>query len=442
MRRISYILSILAVLIWCCDGCSNPERRGGCGRQVKQEQTETAESEDESSESDEITEPTTDSSTEESSPEGAEPTITTFNVKLYIENSGSMDGYIDGSPDFKNSLHSYMSDIQLSGIAENISLHFINSQIINKGNDITKFFTGLNSSAAFRQSGGVRKSTDISFVVQKVLENCASNDVAIIVSDFIFSPGKGKSASKYLDEQQILLKSVFADYLKKNPQTGVMFMQLTSNFSGTYYNREDSKTKLKEVERPYYMLIVGNRNALKSLRDKVPESSIKGSGVKNYFITENNFPSPDYAVQHGSGDFQRSRTNATHAIANAKKGRDGNLTFSVNVDFSKSLLDEQYLLSADNYQLNDKQFAMKVDKNGKKFQLKYSSSVVKKTTLSTKLLKKIPQWIYDFDDEEGLDINAAPTKTYGLKTIIGGITEAFNFKKDSYYTEITIDINK
>ncbi len=442
MRRISYILSILAVLIWCCDGCSNPERRGGRGRQVNQEQTETAESEDESSESDKITEPITDSPTEESSSEVAEPTLTAFNVKLYIENSGSMDGYIDGSPDFKNSLHSYMSDIQLSGITENISLHFINSQIINKGNDITKFFTGLNSSAAFRQSGGVRKSTDISFVVQKVLENCASNDVAIIVSDFIFSPGKGKSASQYLDEQQILLKSVFADYLKKNPQAGVMFLQLTSNFSGTYYNREDAKTKLKDVERPYYMLIVGNKNALKSLRNNVPETSIKGSGVKNYFITENNFPTPDYAVQHGSGDFQRSRTNATHAISNAKKGRDGNLTFSVNVDFSKSLLDESYLLSADNYQLNDKQFSLKVDKNGKKFLLKYSSSVVKKTTLSTKLLKKIPQWISDFDDAEGLDINAALNKTYGLKTIIGGITEAFNFKNNSFYTEITIDINK
>ncbi len=369
-------------------------------------------------------------------------TTTLFNINLYIENSGSMDGYVDGSPDFKNALHSYMSDIQLSGIADNISLNFINSQIINKGNDITKFFTGLTSSSTFRKSGGVRKSTDISVVIQKVLENCDADDVAILVSDFIFSPGKGKDAAKYLVSQQITLKGIFADYLHKYPQTGVMFMQLNSIFSGTYYNREDAKTQLKNVERPFYMLIVGNKNAIKTLREKVPETDIKGSGVKNYFITENNFPTPDYAVQHGSGNFERSRTNTKHAIANAKKGRDGNLTFNLSVDFSKALLDEKYLLSADNYQLSDKQFSLSVEKNGEKFLIKCSSTAVKTTTLSAKLLKKIPKWIDDFDDEEGLDINAAPNKTYGLKTIIGGIAEAFSFKNGSYYTELKIDINK
>lgn len=435
MKKVFYIICVLAVIAW---GCGNaPERRSGRGKTANQQAVETVEKNDESSaiENDVVDEeqPPQESEIAEQQP---------FNVKLFIENSGSMDGYIDGSPDFKNALHSYMSDIQLSGIAANISLNFINSQIINKGSDITKFFTGLNSSAAFRNGGGVRKSTDISVVVQKVLENCNANDVAIIVSDFIFSPGKGKDAAQYLVQQQITLKSIFADYLHKCPQTGVMFLQLNSKFSGTYYNREDAKTQLKNVERPFYMLIVGNKNALKSLREKVPETDIKGSGVKNYFITENNFPTPDYAIQHGSGNFERSRTNTKHAISNAKKGRDGNLTFNLSVDFTKSLLDENYLLSADNYQLSDKQFSLSVEKNGGKFVLKFSSSVVKKTTLSVKLLKKIPKWIDVFDDEEGLDINAAPNKTYGLKTIIGGIAEAFTFKSDSYYTELKIDINK
>jgi hypothetical protein len=219
-------------------------------------------------------------------------------------------------------------------------------------------------------------------------------------------------------------------------------LQLNSKFSGTYYNRENAKTQLKNVERPFYMLIVGNTNALKSLREKVPETDIKGSGVKNYFITENNFPTPDYAIQHGSGNFERSRTNTKHAISNAKKGRDGNLTFNLSVDFTKSLLDENYLLSADNYQLSDKQFSISTIRNGTTILLKVSSPIVVKETLSIRLIKKIPEWISVFDDAEGLDINAAQNKTYGLKTIIGGIAEAFKFKEGNYYTELLIDINQ
>ncbi|MBO7463174.1 MAG: hypothetical protein J6T96_11325 [Bacteroidales bacterium] len=444
MRRISYILSILAVLIWCCDGCSNPERRGGRGRQVNQEQTETAESEDESSESDEITEPTTDSSTEESSPEGAEPTITTFNVKLYIENSGSMDGYIDGSPDFKNALHSYMSDIQLSGIAENISLHFINDKIVNKGCDITNYFKSL-SVTTLKQSGGDRNSTDISQVVKNVLDNSQNDDVSMIVSDFIFSPGK-QDAAKYLQEQEIVIKGIFAQYMAKNPNCAVMFFQLTSLFKGTYYNRTNAKTQLKDVERPFYILIVGDKNALKQIRDKIPETNIKGSGVKNYFIMENDFLTPDYAVKNGSGNFKRSRNNPKHGISEAAKDRDGNMNFTVDVNFSKSLLDDDYISTVENYIISDKDFALTISKAvsnqyGYTHSLKFSSPYVKKNTLTIKIAKNIPQWISDFNDDNGLDINSTLSKTYGLKTIVGGIFEAFSYKQ-KYYTELSIDVNK
>ena len=371
-----------------------------------------------------------------------EPQPSPFNVKLYIENSGSMDGYVNGSADFKNALHSYINDIQLRGIAQNISLNFINSRIINKGNDIKKFFTGLNSSTAFIQSGGDRKSTDIAQVVESVINDCGQDDVAIIVSDFIFSPGKGKNPERYLEEQQILLNTTFTKYLQQCPDAGVMFLQLTSNFSGTYYNRDNAKTKLTNVERPFYMLVIGSKNAVKSIRKNVPETKIKGATVRNFFIVENNFSTPEYSVIHGTGNFQRSKTNTKHAIADAAKDRNGNLTFNVNVNFSKSLLDENYLLNTDNYLVSNKMFALNAEKQGTNLVLKLSSQNVVKETLSIKLRKKIPQWISDFNDDTGLDINAATEKTYGLKTIVGGIAEAFNVDCDSYYTELLIEINQ
>lgn len=369
-------------------------------------------------------------------------TFQPFNLKLYIENSGSMDGYVDGGPDFKNAIHTYINEIKIRDLTQNVSLNFINSEIIEKGSDVQTFFASLNSSATFRKSGGIRKSTDISFVIQKVLDNCDKNDVGIIVSDFIFSPGKGRDASQYLVEQQINIKGYFAEYLKKNPQCAVMFIQLAANFKGTFYNREDAKTPLN-TERPYYMLIAGSKTALKAIRTNVSESLID---ARNIYTAEKTFSTPDYAIKMGTGNFARSRSNPKHAIANAKKGRDNNMTFDVDANLSTTLLDDSYLYDADNYELSDKAFTLTVAKAssnqyGYTHTLKLSCPNVKKTTLAIKLLKKSPQWIRDFDDPEGLDINTAINKTYGLKTIIGGISSAFALGSD-YYTELLIDINK
>ena len=285
-------------------------------------------------------------------------TFQPFNLKLYIENSGSMDGYVDGGPDFKNAIHTYINEIKIRDLTQNVSLNFINSEIIEKGSDVQTFFASLNSSATFRKSGGIRKSTDISFVIQKVLDNCDKNDVGIIVSDFIFSPGKGRDASQYLVEQQINIKGYFAEYLKKNPQCAVMFIQLAANFKGTFYNREDAKTPLN-TERPYYMLIAGSKTALKAIRTNVSESLID---ARNIYTAEKTFSTPDYAIKMGTGNFARSRSNPKHAIANAKKGRDNNMTFDVDANLSTTLLDDSYLYDADNYELSDKAFTLTVAK--------------------------------------------------------------------------------
>ena len=55
------------------------------------------------------------------------------------------------------------------------------------------------------------------------------------------------------------------------------------------------------------------------------------------------------------------------------------------------------------------------------------------------LLKKIPNWIDEYTDDEGLDINkeGAIDKTYGLKYLIGGLNDAYSIEN---YTKITINI--
>lgn len=65
-------------------------------------------------------------------------------VNVYLENSGSMNGYVDnGKTLFQQDVYNYLCDIHISGIASEINLHFINSQIINKGSVIEDFINKL-----------------------------------------------------------------------------------------------------------------------------------------------------------------------------------------------------------------------------------------------------------------------------------------------------------
>ena len=373
--------------------------------------------------------------------------IKPFNLKLYVEYSGSMYGYLDyQNHDFQNTIHDYLSHVNKIVSEENINLNFLNGKIINKGNSITKFVETLETSKKFKQAAGDPSSSDLAQFICKVLDENKSNDVSAIVSDFIFSPPHHKNPKSFLIAQQIIIRDSVRSFLNSNPNSGVMFLQFSSGFTGKYYDIENKWVKLDGEQRPFYMLIVGDKNALRQLRKNIKESGLKGAKYLNCFIAESNFKTPEYNVVSGTGDFKWNPHNPKHSILNAQKGRNGLLTFNVNTTYPSSILDDAYIANPDNYTLSDKQFSLTAEKHGENVVMHFSSPVVVKNTLNVKLMKKIPQWVEDFTDDDGLGEDAALSgKTFGLKYVVNGIAEAFDFdvsEPASYYTELKIDINQ
>lgn len=271
------------------------------------------------------------------------------------------------------------------------------------------------------------------------------NQVAILVTDGIFSPGKGKSAGEYLVNQQIGIKNTMAEYLKKFPNTGVVVYQLSSQFDGIYYNNEDSKSTIKS-QRPYYVWVIGQADQLDELRRKVPDRKFKGSGVKNIFsITGSNFK-VNYAVKIGSGNFDLDINDPKSTITNwdkDSKGKQNTARFSVNANLSGFLLDDNYLLDTSNYEVNNKDFKWTITRAlpnnfGYTHTINFSSERVHKGIVSIKLKNKLPQWIINVNDDDGSKPIA--NKTYGIKYQIQGVYDAFTFK-NQFYTEIKININ-
>ena len=374
-------------------------------------------------------------------------------INVYIENSGSMDGYVKGVTEFEQAVYNYLTDIKISKFTDSLNLYYINSDIIPQGSDISDFIEKLEPST-FKIKGGNRGVSDISNVLKSILGETQGNEIAILVTDGIFSPGRGKDASEYLVNQQIGIKSTIAEYLEKQPNAAFVVYQLSSKFTSQrgrtpnedicYYNREDKKIFI-DAQRPFYIWLIGPMKQLDELRSKVPDSKFKGSGVQNSFSITSGNKEVNYAVKMGSGKFDLDRNSPKNTIKNLERdtrGKQNTARFSVNANLSGFLLDNEYLKDVSNYEKNSKDFNITVSEAasnsfGYTHQLNFTSESVHKGIISLKLKTQIPSWVEEVNDDDG----SIPLegKTYGIKYQIGGIYEAFTFNND-FYTELKINI--
>jgi hypothetical protein len=364
-------------------------------------------------------------------------------INVYLENSGSMDGYVNGVTEFKQTIYSYLTDIAISDITQQLNLFYINNRIIRYGSDVSNFIQNLTP-ATFRQRGGNRGTSDIANVIDLVLSNVERNTVAILITDGIFSPRRGINANQYLVNQQIAIRNSMAQYLRNNTNAAVVVYQLSSLFDGNYYDRNNSSRRINE-QRPFYIWLIGDVEQMRELRRKVPDSKFIGGGVKNVFSITAGDKSVNYAVRQGSGEFRLDRRDPRNTIVNLQRtgrGRNaGNAIFSVNANLSGFLLDDNYLTDVSNYELNDRDFTLSSvtrGTNSYSHLLNLSSPIIRRNiSLSVKLLSKVPQWVEDVNDDVGLAPVAGTT--YGIKYQIQGLYEAFTIQSN-YYTEITINI--
>lgn len=384
----------------------------------------------------------------EEPPEDIKPIVS--NVNVYMENSGSMDGYVNGpSTEFKVSVFNYLSDIKLADIADSLNLYYINSQKFlfrSKGADMDVIddFVQKLSPAEFRERGGDRGRSDIADIIKNILHETGKNDIAIMVTDGVFSPGKGRDASSYLVNQQVGIKGSIGEYFKKQPEAAVIVYQLSSRFNGTYYDKFDNKYPLKSVDRPFYIWVIGQSEALASLRARVPEEKFAetGNALKKMFTAMAGNQKVDYSIKKDSGKFKVSRKNPKTEIEDIEADRDGKVQFAIKVNFDKLLLDDDYLLDVNNYEFNDK-YSMKVKpiegKSKYTHTLIFSAkeSDVRNGDFVVKLKMTEPNWDEENDDEGNGPIKG---KTFGIKYQILGVYQAVPNSK--YYTEIKISLKK
>ena len=381
---------------------------------------------------------------------------------VYIENSASMDGYVQGLSDFKNTVYLFLSDIKspLRNIAGSLNLYYINSKPIPFSDEVEDFIRKLDPST-FRQRGGNRAETDISNIIDTIFANSDPGTVNILISDCVFSPGKGKNAGNYLTNQSIGIKSTFERKLSRQPDLTTLVLKLSSEFSGTYYDYENFKHPLDQVKRPYYLWVIGPETAISDL---MANFELEKLGGFQYIHEFNNVrEKPDYKVLFTNriGSFDLDRNDMKHSLIGAEKETRGTnkgfFQFALAVDLKNYGLDDSYFSDPANFRIHPESYEISImpipfqDKQDNELLEDYSHYALLKTedlrsgALDIELMRKRPTWVVasnslDDKDQTGEELN----KTYGIEYLVDGISNAYDAaaKDKETYFKISVSIKK
>lgn len=375
----------------------------------------------------------------------------TFNINVYLENSASMDGYVKGVTEFETAIYNLLGDFKISGLCDSLNLNYINKTIpYQKQNalpaDIQDFVEKLEPSV-FKQRGGDRSVSDLKNILSTVLKTLNNKNAAVLISDFVFSPGKNANAQDYLNNQGVGIKIDFAEKLKEFDLSAVV-IQLQSNFDGLYYDKTDKPLSFKG-KRPYYIWIFGSTQQISTILNKKVLDNIKG-GYSNRLVLQSikEISEPSYKILYSPkiGSFSAKQLNAK-IISDASTSKDnqtkGLFGFNVAVDLSNSLQDANYFLDTSNYILNNTKYQLKIetitDKNDASLSgfthiLKLQTSELREDVLKIEIVGKTPSWVFNstsIDDSNILNDKNEQQKTFGLQYLIEGISDAFYPKSNS-----------
>lgn len=347
------------------------------------------------------------------------------NLNIFIENSGSMNGYVQNQSDFRDDLYAYVD--RLSKEANKTNLYYINSQVIPIHENIENFFAGLNATS-FKAAGGNHTQSDIVDMMKFMLNRSSNNTVTLFASDCILDlQGNTK---EFLGLKKTTLSSILSDYKVKHPGFGFRILCLESNYDGFLFPSNKSVVKVSG-KRPYYIWIFGPSNLIGKLTKEVPDK-IFG---KHYLhsIAYSDVSSVPNMIGKTKGNI------SNNGIIEIKSS---NPKFDVYANFSRTLLDDKVLQDKRNYDLSPFLEIESIDKINYK-ESRYShiihlrlrhASKASNTKISLKK-NSVPSWVDDLNDESG---DRAKT-TCGIKSLITGIKEAFD---DVNPVTIDIEISK
>lgn len=397
-------------------------------------------------------------------------------VNVYIENSGSMDGYVNGNTEFKGAIRDLLVLLKhYYGTEEKIKIHFINNGIRKTDTqiDLATFATNINQ--LWTVQGEDRSSSNLNNVFKMILDKTDGETISILFSDCIYSIS-GKNAEGLLSDEKSLTKDAFLSRWRQDSlKLSTTIVKMKSRFTGIYYDKDNQPTTLYGTIRPYYICVIGNNDLMLDFNSKIPLEKDKIEGFDNKYIISTGIADKlYYSVLLSTNNVGRFRAirkvsskDYVHGIEaidmksrNRHESGKNKFTFAVAIDLNNVPAEKDYLLSHENYTYGDNNFHIKeimpIDKNNINASDWIRISSAKPTHLivleatgtaisdvKVSLKKQMPQWLEQTSILNDKNIRNNLDKTFGIKFLIEGIAEAYQiiYPDDKYFFEFKIKIN-
>lgn len=373
-----------------------------------------------------------------------------YHINFYMENSASMDGYVNGNTEFKDVLGKMI--VASHHCCKGTDLYFVNSQLYKANESAIDFIQMLTPSNI--KVGNVG-STDVNRIFRNILKNTQKDTVSVLFSDCIYSV---TDVNSQLDNAKNATTDAFLTALSRDNTLATIILQFVSAFDGFYYDRND-KPFVCQSARPFYVVITGNRNALESLYadfkiDKLP-------GLKNKcFLSSESWTLDEASSCTIISDYTNARRIKTvknfldiDAVA-LDKGAD-RLQFAIGIDCSGIFADETYLLDKNNYAADPgsyqvvnvcKASASATGDFGRQPQKPFAVTLsvpygdfAPSVTLSLK--KEVPAWVKKSNVADDAGGVPASDKSFAIQKMIEGISAAYCADYDNYY-KVQVNIKK
>lgn len=370
---------------------------------------------------------------------GKEQKVDNIPLTVYVENSGSIDGYVANMANFRTDIYALISSSCVN--SNKLSLNYINDEIFPQDNEPRAFILNLTPSR-FKNAGGQRASSDIA----KVISLCMGknkNQNMLLASDFIFSPGPGvPNVEEYLKIQKTDIKNTIEKSLGNDNSMAIVIYKGLSKFSGTFFNKDDARTYINNEDRPFYVMLAGKKSHIALLMSKTKESTHFINTYSEFLPVAVNYE----ILKDGKvGNFRMCKNSHVHIEKLTSERRGNGFEFCIGVDYSTLPLEDSYLLAKENYEVSDRNYSVKsVARNADKntpwthiLTITSNSERLSSADMDIKLKKVWPKWISESNDNEGMTPVAG--KTFGIKTLLEGIDQAYKEKsKTDFYTKLHV----
>lgn len=375
-----------------------------------------------------------------------EPNKSKPDYNLYVENSGSMDGYVKATTKFKNTVYGIVAQIFTKIEPDSISLNFVSDKPCHTNpnalpDDIKYFIYNLNSIKESNKDSCDYKSSDLPNVINNVLID-GKGDVNILASDCILSLNGNTSA--YLDLVQHSVYMQVANHLKESPFSTVI-LKFNSEYNGVYYSETNGGKPVPlshPIQRPYYLLIFGKSEYINNLLRLVDFSSFDGF-QKSYYLFVPTEINPKAKILRsnwiGKGDVESpaSKLIINNIEYGLSKDQKEVFQYSVAADLSFLRNDEAFLEDPENYEISKGFKIVSISKNsdindesltGYTHVFSVRTSELKaKQEVVLKLKPKLPSWVQNSTSENDSNPydSTQTTQTFGFRYLIKGISEAY-----------------